>query len=142
MKLVKESIDFERGLSDKEIRSKLFGFRQGQILASSKINNESFYKIDEEGVYKLWIYVGKNESPYYLNAKYNIEVYPLGYISESGKLGYMNKIVDVCNLMTNDSKLRILTDKETNMVKSYLDDPKNKEYIKGVENYLNLKIFL
>ncbi|MDD5648971.1 MAG: hypothetical protein PHF86_00895 [Candidatus Nanoarchaeia archaeon] len=142
MKLVKEFIDFERGLSDKEIRSKLFGFIQGQILASNKIYNESIYKIDEEGVYKLWIYVGKSESPYYLNAKYNIIAYPLGYISESGKLAYMNKIVDASNLMTNDSKLRILTDKETNIVKSYLDDPKNKEYIKGVENYLNLKIFL
>jgi hypothetical protein len=143
MKIVKESINFERGLSDREIKSKLVGFRKGQILAS-KIKEEDM----EEGtmnyiwLYRLWIYIGKSEDPYYRNAKYDIESYPFGFISESGNLRHMNRMKDASYLMTRDLSLRVLKDREAEIVKTYIEDPKNQGLIKDMEEYHNLKIFL
>ena len=134
MKLVREFIDFERGLSDRGIKSKLLGFRKGQILTSNKV--------DDEGLYRLWIYIGKNESPAYINAKYNIEAYPLGFFSKLEGLKHMHKIIGASNLMTNDSKMRILDDEELKMGKNYLNNTENIKYINELENYLNLKIFI
>jgi hypothetical protein len=135
MKLVKESLNFERGLSDKEIIAKLTGWRKGQILI------EKWDKIFNSKIQKIWIYMGVNPGRKNLEIN-NILGYPLGEIDNNGNLKLFWKDIGYSNIQLSKKNLRFLNNNEKIIFDYYNNLPENKKYKSKTEKYLNTKIFI
>ena len=78
--IVRESIEFKRGLTDREIKGNLFGFRPGQILILDK--GTSFGR--------LLAFVENAEEKFDPSDPYRMKLLEIGQLSGNPKLAYFH----------------------------------------------------
>jgi len=123
---INESIGFQRGMSDREIRDTLIGWHEGQFLINPHTNIVYVYL-------KTW--EGEN----------NIEIFSIGHLrmNPTKKTVFQNykKVTDADWARTNfkpKRNLRPLTNKEWELVKPSL----TPEYINKLESNFGIKVII
>jgi len=130
--IVRESIGFQRGLSDREIKDVLIGWHEGQLLINPHTNIVYVYLAEWDG-------------------EHNIELFSLGHIRNRIKNSFnpqkrivfqkYKKITDADWARTNfkpKRNLRTLTNEERALVKPSLDP----EYINKVKENFGIKVII
>jgi hypothetical protein len=122
MKLIRESLNFERGLSDREIKTKLVGFRKGQILISAIS-------------FSIYIFIE-------LTSK---DSFPIRCLTIGGPLNRNEEIIFYSQFSVvgkSIGSLRIPNDEESNKIIKAIKDPKNQEYINKIKETLGFTPFI
>jgi hypothetical protein len=126
MGIVRESINFQRGLSDKEIRDVLFGkYTKGQILGDDV--NKPFHNACNVWLY---MYLGEDRE---LN---EFKVLYIGRIQVRGGKAYINPYY-----LNHEGKieskeeeyLRKLTPEEKEQTRQSFEDPKSQKHLEEVK---------
>jgi len=137
MKLVPENLNelrFERGGGERDIKTTLFGFRPGQIVTGTNrpIEASSLYIIED--VY------GDSDS---------MTIIPFGFIfGYNSNAPAFSEVSGESNTSVDAEHIRPLNDREAELVRKFLEDPKNKGYIENSERRLKgrrgkeIKIFI
>ena len=137
MKLVPENLNelrFERGGGERDIKTTLFGFRPGQIVTGTNrpIEASSLYIIEEA-------YGGSN----------SMIIMSFGFIfGYNSNAPAFSEVSGESNTSVDAEHIRPLNDREAELVGKFLEDPKNKGYIKNSEKILKrrtgkeIKIFI
>ncbi|MDD5648972.1 MAG: hypothetical protein PHF86_00900 [Candidatus Nanoarchaeia archaeon] len=120
MKLIKESLNFERGLSDREIKTKLVGFRKGQILISV--------------TFRIYIFIEL------LSQKlFPIRCLSIGLFNKNKGIVFDNQFSIVGKSIDS---LRITNNEESHKIIKVIKDPKNQEYINKIKETLGFTPFI
>lgn len=128
MKIVKESLEFKRGLSDREIRDNLFGWKLGQLIICPHTDI-------------VYVFLGKVEG-----FTHNIRCFGLGYIrrkrtrkNPEGRVSF-NQYPEkkFYTIYKMDKNLRSLTQEEIDLIKPSL----TSEYINKLSDRLKVHIIL
>jgi hypothetical protein len=128
MNIVKESIGFERGLSDREIKTKLVGFRKGQILISKDANINIYVFIE---------FMGNRLS-------FPAKCYIIGEFDKykNDMILYTDFDPDWNTISKNPDFLSVPNDKISDIINKAIKDPKNQEYINKIKETLGFTPFV
>jgi len=136
---INESIGFQRGGKEADVKNKLFGFRPGQI-----VKREVPHKLGSE----LFVFLKWEDSR---GSAINMQGYEIGYIIppiyliDSGKKQELKRPSRAIfsphdyPILTNDIFLHSLDEKERDLVQKALDDPANKPHLKKAEEIITSK---
>jgi hypothetical protein len=125
--ILRESINFQRGLSDREIKGLLVGWKPGQFLINPHTNI-------------VYLYLGEPENPEYVN------VFSIGHLQNknitAGKEYFKvyTKTFAEWNTTNFKSKdrLKLLSNEEWEIIKPVL----TKEYINKLESSFGIKVIM
>jgi hypothetical protein len=123
--IVKESIGFQRGMSDREIRDTLIGWREGQFIINPHTNIVYVY---------LQTWGGEND----------IEIFSIGHIRTAKGKTFLQKYKKVSDAdwartsFKSKKNLRPLTKEEWYLVKPFI----TSEYINKLESNFGIKVII
>jgi hypothetical protein len=143
--ILQESIGFQRGGTETDIKNKIFGFRPGQIIKRSLPNNNSNQN-------ELFVFMKWEDSR---GSAINMQGYEIGYIKPiiaiKTSIGYEMKhparvVLRPRNypILTSDVFLHNLDEEERKLVQSALEDPSNREHLEKIEDIITseFKLFV
>lgn len=130
--IVRESIEFKRGLTDREIKGKLFGFRPGQILILDK--GTSFAR--------LLAFVGYGEEKFDPQDPFRMKCLEVGQLSGNPKLAYFHFGFYADFIMKKAEQLRIPDKIEAEEIQKKLKRPDSKQYIDKAEEKIGTPLFV
>ena len=130
--IVRESIEFKRGLTGREIKGKLFGFRPGQILIMDK--GTSFGRLLAFATY--------GEEKFDPENPFRIKCLEVGQISGDPKLAYFHYGFYADFLMKKAEQLRIPNEIEAAEIKKKMIRPDAKQYIDKAEEKIGVPLFV
>ena len=126
--IVRESINFQRGKTDKEIRDLLFGWQEGQLLVNPHTDIVYAFIQEDENVKNLIICLGIGHI-----GRKKTSSNPHGKVYFSL---YKKNEVNLNPTMKSKDKLRALDEDETNLVRSTI----TPGYIEKIRSVLGITI--
>ena len=130
--IVRESIEFKRGLTNREIKGKLFGFRPGQILIMDK--GTSFGR--------LLAFAWYGEEKFDPDDPFRLKCLEIGQISGDPKLAYFHYGFYADFIMKKAEQLRIPNETEAAEIKKKMIRPDAKQYIDKAEEKIGVPLFV
>lgn len=130
--IVRESIEFKRGLTDREIKNKLFGFRKGQILILDK--GTSFGR--------LLAFAFSTEEKFDPDDPFRMKCLEVGQISGNPKLAYFHFGFYADFIMKKAEQLRIPNEEEAKAIKKEMTKQDAKQYIDKAEQKIGVPLFV
>lgn len=132
--IVRESIGFQRGMSDREIRDVLIGWREGQFLINPYTNivyvhcvkNRKWYDQDDVEIFSIGHIRNRNKHTFNPQRKMVFQVYKKND-SDWKRTNFKSK-----------DKLRSLENEEWEILKRSL----SLEYINKIESKLGIKVII
>jgi hypothetical protein len=130
--IVRESIEFKRGLSGREIKNKLFDFRPGQILIMDK--GTSFGR--------LLAFAGYGEEKFDPDDPFRLRCLEIGQISGDPKLAYFHYGFYASFILKKAEQIRIPNEIEAAEISKKMKRPDAKQYIDKAEEKIGVPLFV
>lgn len=142
--ILQESIGFQRGGTETDIKNKIFGFRPGQIIKRSLPNNNSNQN-------ELFVFMSWEDSR---GSAINMQGYEIGYIRPIIAVKTVGGGYEIKHparavlrprdypVLTSDPFFHNIEEKERKLVQSALEDPSNKEYLEKIKEVITSEFTL
>lgn len=130
---ISESVSFQRGKSEREIKTVLFGYRLGQMVTPKHENSEITRSIGV--ITELY---NTHRGP---RAGQSAQLVSLGYIFTPPKKDpYFEGMSGYAGTSSNTDNFRPLNDEEMRLVSEYLKDPKNEPWLRAKKRDIKMKV--
>ena len=129
-KIVKESLNFERGASERTIKDRLFGFRPGELLTYAQRKTSKPY-------IEVYMFIEPTEELVHVDSGPRMEVCQIGNLVKNSNEEITNFIMDNHKILEHlnlfQQNKRSLADQEIAMIKKTLSKPENAYFIKKIK---------
>lgn len=133
-----ESINFERGFSERSIKEKIFGWRSGQILSP----NDSPHRGPLVGYTGLFAYIGPTEDEWSGTNDWVLRCLEVGHVSGNPRLAYIHPGFSTNIIIKRKGDLKIPDPEEIEAIQKALKNKYYQNTIERLEEKIGTKLFV